>query len=118
VLVERLDPNTPTLGFAHRFTAYKRPNLLLQSPERLPRLLTNRDRPAQLVVVGKAHPADDEGRRIVREWIDYARQPKVSGRVVFLEDYDLALAAELVQGVDPFGSTHRAAPGKPAAPVA
>ena len=104
---EHLDYNALTLGFARRFTGYKRPNLLLHNPERLTRILTNRDRPAQLVVAGKAHPADEQGRRMVREWIEYARRPEVRGRVGFLEDYDMALAAELVQGVDLWINTPR-----------
>ncbi len=106
-LAEHLDPNALTLGFARRFTAYKRPNLLLRDPERLARILTNRDRPVQLVVAGKAHPADVEGRWMVRQWIDYAQRSEVLGKVVFLEDYDLALAAELVQGVDLWVNTPR-----------
>ncbi len=105
--IEHLDANALTLGFARRFTGYKRPNLLLHDSERLTRILANRDRPVQLVVAGKAHPADDEGRRMVRQWIDYARRPEVLGRVVFLEDYDLALAAELVRGVDLWVNTPR-----------
>jgi len=104
---EHLDYNALTLGFARRFTGYKRPNLLLHNPERLTRILTNRDRPAQLVVAGKAHPADEQGRRMVREWIEYARRPEVRGKVGFLEDYDMALAAELVQGVDLWINTPR-----------
>ncbi len=104
---EHLDPNVLTLGFARRFTAYKRPNLLLHDAERLTRILTSRDRPVQMVVAGKAHPADEEGKRMVREWIEYARRPELRGRVVFLEDYDLALAAELVQGVDLWVNTPR-----------
>ncbi len=106
-VAEHLDYNALTLGFARRFTAYKRPNLLLHNPERLTRILTNADRPAQLVVAGKAHPADEEGKRMVREWIEYARRPEVRGRVAFLEDYDIALAAELVQGVDLWINTPR-----------
>jgi glycogen phosphorylase len=107
VPAKQLDPNALTLGFARRFTAYKRPNLVLHDPDRLARILANRDRPAQLVVAGKAHPADGEGRQIVRQWIDYARRPEVRGRVIFLEDYDLALAAEMVQGVDLWVNTPR-----------
>jgi starch phosphorylase len=102
-----LDPNILTLGLAHRFTGYKRPNLLLHDPPRLTRMLTNVAHPIQIVIAGKAHPADDEGKRMVREWIDYARRPEVRNRVVFLEDYDLALAAELVQGVDLWINTPR-----------
>lgn len=105
--VVHLDPNVLTLGCAHRFAGYKRPNLLLRDPQRLTRMLTDRARPIQLVVAGKAHPADDEGKRMVRQWIDYARRPEVQSRVVFLEDYDLALAAELVQGVDLWVNTPR-----------
>lgn len=97
---QALDPQALTLGFARRFTAYKRPNLLLSDPERLKRLLTDPARPAQLVIAGKAHPADGEGKRLIAEWIRFARQPATRQHVVFIEDYDMALAKELVQGVD------------------
>ena len=102
-----LDYNILTLGFARRFTGYKRPNLLLCDHERLTRILTKPSHPAQLVIAGKAHPADVEGQRFVREWIEYGSQSAVRGRVIFLEDYDLALAAELVQGVDLWINTPR-----------
>jgi starch phosphorylase len=105
--IAHLDPNVLTLGFARRFTGYKRPNLLLLDTQRLTRMLTDRARPIQLVVAGKAHPSDDEGKRMVRQWIDYARLPEVQSKIVFLEDYDLALAAELVQGVDLWINTPR-----------
>jgi starch phosphorylase len=95
-----LDPNALTLGFARRFTAYKRPNLLLNDVERLARLLSNTDRPVQLIVAGKAHPRDEEGKRFVREWSEFTRRADVRKHAVFLEDYDIALAQELVQGVD------------------
>jgi starch phosphorylase len=95
-----LDPNVLTLGFARRFATYKRPNLLLHDPERLTRLLTNRDQPVQLILAGKAHPADEDGKRLVQAWVEFTRQPGVRGRAVFLEDYDMALAQELVRGVD------------------
>jgi starch phosphorylase len=94
------DPDALTLGFARRFTAYKRLNLLLSDPERLEKLLGDHKRPVQLVLAGKAHPADHEGKAIVRTWVEFARQPRLRGRVVFLEDYDISLAQELVQGVD------------------
>jgi glycogen phosphorylase len=103
----QLDPNLLTLGFARRFTAYKRPNLLLHDPHRLARIITSPTCPVQLVVAGKAHPSDIQGRALVREWIDYAERSELLGRVVFLEDYDLALAAELVQGVDLWINTPR-----------
>jgi starch phosphorylase len=102
-----LDPNALTLGFARRFTGYKRPNLLLRDPARLARLLNDPARPVQLVLAGKAHPADDEGKEMIREWIDLAQGPEFRQRVVFLEDYDIALAQELVQGVDVWINTPR-----------
>lgn len=102
-----LDPNALTLGFARRFATYKRPNLLLHDPERLTRLLTNQDRPVQLIIAGKAHPEDEDGKRLVQEWVEFTRQPRVRGRAVFLEDYDMALAQELVQGVDVWLNTPR-----------
>lgn len=104
---EVLDPEVLTLGFARRFTAYKRPNLLLADLDRLRGLLTDPRRPVQLVVAGKAHPADDEGKRLVAEWIRVASQPDVRRHVVFLEDYDMALAKEMVEGVDVWVNTPR-----------
>jgi starch phosphorylase len=95
-----LDPQSLTLGFARRFVAYKRPDLLLHDPERLTRIITNRERPVQLVISGKAHPTDSVGKAAVRRWLDYIRRPEVNGRVLFVEDYDLAVGAELVRGVD------------------
>ncbi len=102
-----LDPNALTLGFARRFTSYKRPDLLLHDPERLRRLLTDPDRPVQLIVAGKAHPRDIEGKRIVRAWTEFTQHPDVRSHAVFLEDYDIALAQELVQGVDVWINTPR-----------
>jgi len=102
-----LDPDVLTVGLARRFATYKRPDLLLADPERLTRLLTRPERPMQLVVAGKAHPADEAGRRIVAAWARYAARPEVAGRVVFVADYDMALAAELVQGVDLWINTPR-----------
>jgi glycogen phosphorylase len=102
-----LDPNVLTIGFARRFTEYKRPNLLLSDAARLKRLLLDERRPVQIAVAGKAHPADLVGKTMIREWIDLARQPGMRRRVVFLEDYDIALAQELVQGVDVWINTPR-----------
>jgi starch phosphorylase len=102
-----LDPDTLTLGFARRFVTYKRPNLLLRDPGRLLRLLTNRERPVQLVIAGKAHPGDQAGRDLIREWIQFARRPEVQGRVIFLPDYDLLAAEHLVQGADVWINTPR-----------
>jgi len=84
------DPNTLTLGFARRFAAYKRPNLLLQDPERLLRILTNPERPVQLILAGKAHPQDPAGQAMIRQWHEFMRRPEARSRVVFLSDYDAA----------------------------
>ena len=102
-----LDPDALTLGFARRFATYKRPNLLLHDPDRLLRLLSNRERPVHLVMAGKAHPADEPGQDLIREWIRFIRRPEVQGRVIFLPDYDLLTAEHLVQGVDLWINTPR-----------
>jgi len=104
---EVLDPNVLTLGFARRFTEYKRPTMLLSQPERLSRLLTHPERPVQLIIAGKAHPRDEPGRSVVRQWVQFVQRPDVRTRVVFLEDYDMALAEQLVQGVDVWINTPR-----------
>jgi len=105
--VQMLDPNTLTICFARRFAGYKRPALLLADPDRLVRLLTDIHRPVQLIIAGKAHPYDEEGKRLVRQWNDFLRRPEVEGHVVFIQDYDMALAAELVQGADLWLNTPR-----------
>ena len=101
------DPNTLTLGFARRFTSYKRPNQLLHDRERLVRILTNPDRPVQLVIAGKAHPDDKPGRAMVQEWVQFVQHPEVRRHAVFLSDYDLLLAERLVQGADLWLNTPR-----------
>jgi len=95
-----LDPNVLTLGFARRFAEYKRPNLLLHDPRRLVRLLTHPERPVQIIVAGKAHPQDETGKGFIQQWAQFVRRPDVRHRAVFLEDYDIGLAQEMVQGVD------------------
>jgi starch phosphorylase len=102
-----LNTDTLTLGFARRFASYKRPNLLLHDPERLVRILNNRDRPVQLVLAGKAHPQDAEGQGMIREWFEFIRRPEVRSRVIFLSDYDVLMAENLVQGVDVWVNTPR-----------
>jgi starch phosphorylase len=102
-----LDPDILTIGFARRFADYKRPNLLLRDPERLRRLLNDDRTPVQLLVAGKAHPADGQGKALVESWVRFAGEPAVRKRCVFLEDYDLSLAQELVQGVDVWMNTPR-----------
>ena len=101
------DAHTLTLGFARRFATYKRPNLLLHDPERLLRLLTHPQRPMQLIMAGKAHPADQPGQVMIQEWIHFIRRPEVRARVIFLSDYDMLLAEQLVQGVDVWVNTPR-----------
>ena len=95
-----LNPQTLTLGFARRFATYKQPTLLLHDRERLARILTNPQRPVQLVLAGKAHPADQPGQALIREWASFARQPEIRPHVVFLSDYDMTLGQRLVEGVD------------------
>lgn len=99
--------NTLTLGFARRFATYKRPDLLLHDPERLLRILSNSHRPVQIIMAGKAHPADKAGQALIRQWIEFIRRPEVRGSVVFLSDYDMHLAEQLVQGVDVWLNTPR-----------
>jgi starch phosphorylase len=101
------DPNTLTLGFARRFATYKRPNLLLHDRQRLLRLLTNSQRPVQLIIAGKAHPEDQAGQALIHEWINFIRQPETRPHVVFLSDYDMLLTERLVQGVDVWINTPR-----------
>jgi starch phosphorylase len=101
------DPNALTLGFARRFATYKRPNLLLHDPERLLRILTNTQRPVQLILAGKAHPADRPGQALIHEWITFIRRPEARPHVIFLSDYDMLLTDHLVEGVDVWINTPR-----------
>jgi glycogen phosphorylase len=101
------DPNALTLGFARRFATYKRPNLLLHDPERLLRLLTNPQRPVQLIIAGKAHPADQAGQAMIREWMQFIDRPEARPHAIFLSDYDMFLTEQLVQGVDVWINTPR-----------
>jgi starch phosphorylase len=101
------DPNTLTLGFARRFATYKRPNLLLHNKERLLGILTNPQRPVQLVIAGKAHPADKPGQEMIREWINLFQDMRARSHVVFLTDYDMLVTQNLVRGVDVWINTPR-----------
>jgi starch phosphorylase len=101
------DPKALTLGFARRFAPYKRPNLLLHDLERLLRLLTDHVHPVQLILAGKAHPADQAGQTLIREWTHFIRRPEVRPHVIFLSDYDMLLTEHLVQGVDVWINTPR-----------
>lgn len=104
---EMLDPEALTVGIARRFATYKRPTLLLHSPERLIGILADLDRPVQIVVAGKAHPADVAGQALIADWVRFSQRPEVEGRVIFIPDYDLLLAERLVQGVDLWINTPR-----------
>lgn len=101
------DPNILTLGFARRFATYKRPNLLLHDPQRLLRILTNVQRPVQLILAGKAHPADLPGQSLIQDWMHFIKRPDARAHVMFLSDYDMHLTEQLVQGVDIWINTPR-----------
>ena len=92
--------NVLTLGFARRFATYKRATLILQDIDRLAKILNNPDYPVQLVFAGKAHPADEGGKRLIQEIYTRARDPRLGGRVAFVEDYEMGLASLMVAGVD------------------
>jgi len=100
-------PDTLTIGFARRFATYKRPNLLLHDPARLRAILTNQERPVQLVIAGKAHPQDRPGQEMIQRWIEFIRGCSGPSHVVFLADYDMRMAEHLVQGVDLWLNTPR-----------
>jgi starch phosphorylase len=97
---EALNPDALTIGFARRFATYKRATLLLRDPERLARLLNDPQRPVQILFAGKAHPRDDAGKVLIQQIVKLAQQPEFRRRVVFLENYDPAVARYLVQGSD------------------
>jgi starch phosphorylase len=101
------DPAVLTLGFARRFATYKRPDLLLQDPERLLRILSDPQRPVQLIIAGKAHPADRAGQDLIRKWVQFIRKPETRAHAVFLSDYDMLLTERLVQGADVWINTPR-----------
>jgi starch phosphorylase len=101
------DPDVFTIGFARRFATYKRADLLFSRPDRLASLLADPERPIQVLVAGKAHPADEGGKDLIQLVVDFAREPAAAGRVVFLEDYEMTLARRLVQGVDLWLNTPR-----------
>jgi len=98
--VEGLDPETLTIGFARRFATYKRAGLLFSKPDRLLRLLRDPERPVQILLAGKAHPADEAGKDLIQRVVEFAREHADGSRVVFLPDYEMTLARRLVQGVD------------------
>jgi starch phosphorylase len=95
-----LDENVLTIGFARRVPSYKRLTLMLHDPERLTALLLDPQRPVQLVIAGKAHPADDGGKQLIQQMVRFTEDPRVRHRIVFLPDYDMELGAAMVQGCD------------------
>ena len=95
-----LDPDVLTIGFARRVPSYKRLTLMLRDRDRLMDLLLHPERPIQIVVAGKAHPADDGGKRLVQELVRFADDPRVRHRIVFLPDYGMAMAQKLYPGCD------------------
>ncbi|MCK4304404.1 MAG: alpha-glucan family phosphorylase [Candidatus Eisenbacteria sp.] len=104
---EVLDPRALTIGFARRFARYKRGTLLFRNFERLVRILSDHDRPVQIIFAGKAHPQDERGKELIRELIGHMRDERIRRRVVFLEDYDMTIARYIVQGCDVWLNTPR-----------
>ena len=104
-----------TIGFARRVPSYKRLTLMLRDPARLKKLLTHPERPIQLIIAGKAHPADDGGKKLIQEIVRFADDPEVRHRIVFMPNYDIAMALPLYPGCDvwlnnPLRPPHAAGP--------
>ncbi len=95
-----LDPDVLTIGFARRVPTYKRLTLMLRDPERLRALLLDEDKPVQLIIAGKSHPADDQGKRLIQQVVKFADDPGVRHRIAFLPNYDIAMALSLYPGCD------------------
>jgi starch phosphorylase len=104
---EVLDPDILTIGFARRFATYKRGTLLLRDLDRLARILNNQERPVQIIFAGKAHPADNHGKELIRQLVQLSHQEQFRHRIVFIEDYDMGVARHLVHGVDVWLNTPR-----------
>lgn len=98
--LDAIDDKTLTIGFARRFATYKRAHLLFTNPDRLARLVNNLERPVQFLFAGKAHPADKAGQDLIKRIVEFSKMPRFAGKIVFVENYDMALASKLVQGVD------------------
>ena len=95
-----LDPDTLTIGFARRFATYKRANLIFKDMDRLTKILTNPNKPVQMIIAGKAHPLDTQGKEVIQAIIHRIREYKLEKHVVFLEDYDMEVARMMVKGCD------------------
>jgi starch phosphorylase len=103
-----LKPEELTIGFARRFATYKRATLIFHDADRLARILNDPERPVQIIFAGKAHPADEGGKRLIQEIYGRARDPRFGGRIAFVEDYDMGVASYLVSGVDVWLNNPRA----------
>jgi phosphorylase/glycogen(starch) synthase len=99
-VLENVNENVLTIGFARRFATYKRGDLLLKNLDRLSKILNNKDMPVQLLFAGKAHPNDKAGQDLIKKIIAVSKRPEFLGKIIFIEDYDIFLAKKLVQGVD------------------
>lgn len=106
-VLSRLTPSALVIGFARRFAPYKRATLLFADPDRLHRILSNPDQPVLFVFAGKAHPADSQGSDLIQTVIKYSHEPRFAGRILFIEDYSLAVSRSLVQGCDVWLNTPR-----------
>jgi len=95
-----LDPNILTIGFARRFATYKRADLIMSDIDRFSAMVNDPQKPIQIIFAGKAHPADEPGKRLIRKIANLRHDPRFAGRVVYVEDYDINVARHLVQGVD------------------
>ncbi|OQX62484.1 MAG: alpha-glucan phosphorylase [Desulfococcus sp. 4484_241] len=102
-----LDDDALTIVFARRFASYKRATLLLRDPDRLKAILSSKEHPVQLIFAGKAHPRDDDGKRIIQQIVNFAKEPECRHKIIFLEDYDINMARHLVQGADIWLNTPR-----------
>ena len=116
-LQDVLDPEALTIGFARRFATYKRATLLFRDLARLKRILTNSRMPVQVLIAGKAHPLDVPGKTLIRDIVQYSQDPDLAKRVVFVEDYGLQVAREMVQGVDVWLNNPRRGEEAPVAPA-
>ncbi|MWB98643.1 alpha-glucan family phosphorylase [Agromyces seonyuensis] len=99
-VLNALDPDVLTVGFARRVPTYKRLTLMLEDPERFERILTDPDRPVQFVIAGKSHPADDAGKHLIQQLVKFTEKPELRGKIVFLPDYDIGMAKVLYPGCD------------------
>ena len=99
-VLNQLDPNALTVGFARRFATYKRAHLLFRNLDRLSKLLNDPDRPVQFIFAGKAHPADKAGQDLIKFIVDISKRPEFIGKILFVQNYDMNLAKILLQGVD------------------